>query len=82
MNQKLAQLLEKLTPEEQAELETFAAFLVARRGNKLQWLSDNVSTDELTQLISDSGSFDWLDSPEENVYSIEDGSPIQWPNPR
>jgi hypothetical protein len=31
MNQKLAQLLEKLTPEEQAELETFAAFLLARR---------------------------------------------------
>ena len=31
MNKKLAQLLEKLTPEEQLELETFAAFLVARR---------------------------------------------------
>lgn len=31
MNQKLAQLLEKLTPEEEAELETFAASLLARR---------------------------------------------------
>ena len=48
MNQNLAQLLEKLTPEEKAELETFAAFLVARRGKKLLFLSDDVSTDELT----------------------------------
>lgn len=31
MNQSLIRLLEKLTPEEQAELETFAAFLLARR---------------------------------------------------
>ena len=82
MNQRLAQLLEKLTPEEQAELETFAAFLVVRRGKKLQMLSDDVSTAELTQLVSDAGGFDWLDSPEEDVYSVEDGNAVRWPNPR
>ncbi|MDA0735335.1 MAG: hypothetical protein O2909_12205 [Chloroflexi bacterium] len=31
MNIKLAQLLAKLTTEEEAELETFASFLLARR---------------------------------------------------
>jgi hypothetical protein len=31
MKQSLTRLLENLTPEEQAELETFVAFLLARR---------------------------------------------------
>ena len=82
MNQRLAQLLEQLTAEEQAKLETFVNSLVARRGKKFQLLSDDVPTAELTQLVSDAGSFDWLDSIEEDVYSIEDGNPVQWPNHR
>lgn len=82
MNPKLARLLERLTRQEQEELVTFAAFLVARRGKKLQLLLDDAPTDELTQLISDTGGFDWLDSPGEEVYSIEDGSPVQWPDRR
>jgi hypothetical protein len=80
MNQNLVQLLEKLTHEEQAELETFAAFLVGRRDKKLLLLSDDVSTDQLTHLVSDSGEFAWLDAPEEDVYFLEDGQPVQWPS--
>ena len=34
MSQRLPQLLEELTPQERAEVETFAAFVLARR--KLQ----------------------------------------------
>ena len=79
MNQKLVQLLEKLTHEEQAELETFAAFLVGRPDKKLLLLSDDVSTDQLTQLVSDSGEFAWLDAPEEDVYFLEDGQPFSGP---
>ena len=45
-------------------------------------LSDDVSTAELTELVSDAGGFDWLDSPDEDVYSIEEGNAVQWPNPR
>ena len=61
-------------------METFAAFLVGRRDKKLLLLSDDVSTDQLTQLVSDSGEFAWLDAPEEDVYFLEDGQLVQWPS--
>jgi hypothetical protein len=81
MNNRLSKLLEKLTPEEQAEGETFTMFVIARRNlQKLKILTDDISTEELTQLVMDSGSFDWLDAPEEDIYSIEDGKPVQWPS--
>ena len=81
MNNRLSKLLEKLTPEEQAEVETFTMFVIARRNlRKLKILTDDISTEELTQLVMDSGSFDWLDAPEEDIYSIEDGKPVQWPS--
>jgi hypothetical protein len=81
MNNRLSKLLEKLTPEEQAEVETFTMFVIARRNlQKLKILTDDISTEELTQLVMDSGSFDWLDAPEEDIYSIEDGKPVQWPS--
>jgi hypothetical protein len=61
-------------------METFAAFLLARRSReKLQLLTDEVSSEELAQLAADSGSFDWLDAPEEDVYSLKDGQAVQWP---
>jgi hypothetical protein len=41
--------------------------------------SDDISIEELMQLVEDSGSFDWLDAPEEDVYFIEDGKAVQWP---
>lgn len=82
MNNRLARLLEKLTPQEQAELETFAMFvLVRRRLQKLQVRIDDISTEELVRLAMDSGGFDWLDAPEEDVYSIEDGRAARWPDP-
>ena len=78
MNTRLSKLLEKLTPAEQAEVATFAAFLLARRDlGKPQLLTDDVSTEELTRLAADSGSFDWLDAPEEDVYSPEDGRAVK-----
>jgi hypothetical protein len=78
MNTRLSKLLEKLTPAEQAEVATFAAFLLARRNReKLQLLTDEASAGELVQLAADSGSFDWLDAPEEDVYSLEDGRPVK-----
>jgi hypothetical protein len=81
MNSRLSRLLEKLSSEEQAEVGTFAMFVIARRNlQTLQMLTDDVSTEELTKLVMDSGSFDWLDSPEEDVYSIEDGKAVQWPS--
>ena len=79
ISKKLSQLLENMTPQERAELETFAAFMITRR--KLQHLSvltDDVPTQELMQLVMESGSFDWLDSKEEDVYSIEDGEAVKW----
>jgi hypothetical protein len=83
MNPQLNKLLEKLTPAEQAEVATFAAYLLSRRSlGKKGVLSDEISTGELTQLVLDSGGFDWLDAPEEDVYSPEDGSPVQWPAER
>lgn len=78
MNSRLSRLLEKLSPEEQAEVETFAMFVIAKRNlQKLQVLTDDISTEELMQLVMASGGFDWLDAPEENVYSIEDGKTVQ-----
>ena len=74
MNTTIAKLLEKLTPEEQAEIATFAMFILARRKlRKLEIATDEVSTEELMQLVENAGSFDWLGSPEEDAYSLEDG---------
>ena len=72
-------LLEKMTPEEQAEVETFAAFVIARRKAKKQKiLTNEIPTQELMALVETSGSFDWLDTDEEDVYSIEDGEEVEW----
>ena len=80
MKAGLAKLLNRLTPSEQAEVETFAAFLLARRkAGKLQVSTDDVSTEELLQLVTDAGGFEWLDAPEEDVYSAADGNAVQWP---
>jgi hypothetical protein len=78
----LPRLLENMTPQERGEVETFAAFVIARR--KLQGyrvLSDEIPTQELMKLVMEAGSFNWLDAEEENVYSIRDGEEVQWPTP-
>ncbi|NAT10382.1 hypothetical protein C4E22_02350 [ANME-1 cluster archaeon AG-394-G06] len=62
-----------MTPQERAEVETVAAFVIARRKlRNLSVLTDDIPTQELMQLVMESGSFDWLDAKEEDVYSIED----------
>ena len=34
---------------------------------------------DLTALVAASGSFDWLDADEEDIYSVDDGESVQWP---
>ncbi|MGB0387227.1 MAG: hypothetical protein ACPGWR_20610 [Ardenticatenaceae bacterium] len=81
MPRQLVQLLEKMTPQEQAEVTSFAAFVMTRRKlGEPQFLTDDVSTQELMRLVTEAGSFDWLDASEEDVYSINDGEAVQWPD--
>ena len=83
MNDRLIQLLQRLTPEEEAEVETLAAAIVARRDSQNPQLqSDDISPEELVQLVVDSGGFDWLEASEEDVYSLSDGRAVQWNVPQ
>ena len=82
MSPKLMQLLEAMTPQEQTEVEAFAAFLIVRRQlHQPQFLTDDISVQELTELVAASGSFDWLNAEEEDIYSLADGEAVQWPSP-
>ena len=82
MSPKLTQLLEAMTPQEQTEVEAFAAFLLVRRQlQQPQLLTDDISVQELTDLVAASGSFNWLKAEEEDVYSLADGEAVQWPSP-
>ena len=82
MSPKLTQLLEEMTPQERAEVEAFAAFVFVRRHlQEPKLLTDDISVQELTELVAASGSFDWLNAEEEDVYSLEDGEAVQWPSP-
>ena len=77
MDGTLSRLLESLTIDEQAEVETFAMFILARRKlHKLDVAAEDISAEELMRLVADSGSFDWLNAPEEDVYSVEDGKAV------
>jgi hypothetical protein len=78
---RLHKVWQFLTFEEKNELETFAAFLLTRRGLKQQELAtDDISTKELARLVMAGGSFDWLDDPREDVYTNQDGEEIEWPS--
>ena len=82
MSSKLAQLLEVMTPQERAEVEAFAAFVMVRRHiQQPQLLTDDISIQELTELVAAAGSFDWLNAEEEDIYAVEDGESVQWPSP-
>lgn len=79
VSKKLSQLLDNMAPQERAEVEIFAAFVIARRELKtISVLTDEISTQELMQLVMESGSFDWLDVSCEDVYSSEDGEAVKW----
>lgn len=80
MSDKISQLLHEMTPQERAEVESFSAFIIARRNiQKQQVHTDDISVHELMELVAKSGSFDWLSTEEEDVYSIEDGEAVKWP---
>jgi len=82
MSSKLTQLLEVMTPQERAEVEAFAAFVIVRRHiQQPQLLIDDISVQELTELVVAAGSFDWLSAEEEDIYSIKDGEAVEWPSP-
>jgi len=79
MKSSLSELLNKLTPEEKTEVETFDAFIFTRRKiQKRKLLTDDISVKELLQLVEDSGSFEWLNKGEEDVYSVDDGEEVTW----
>ena len=83
MNYRFTQLLKRLTPEEETEVETFTAAILARRDKPDPPMQiDDISPEELIQLAADSGSFDWLDAPEEDIYSHTDGTAVQWKLPQ
>jgi hypothetical protein len=46
-----------------------------------RFLTDDISVQELTELLAAAGSFDWLSAEEEDIYSIEDGEAVEWPSP-
>lgn len=82
MSPRLMQLLDEMIPQEQAEVEAFAAFVIVRRHlQQPHLLTNDISVQELTELVAASGSFDWLSAEEEDIYSIEDGKAVQWPSP-
>lgn len=79
MTKTFEKLLSALLPDEQRELERFAAYLLLRRKiSTEQSVADEISSDELMQLAMRGGSFDWL-ANEPDIYSIKDGEPVQWP---
>ncbi len=81
MPDNISQLLDNMTPQERAEVETFSAFIVARRNLlKPKVLTDDISITELMEYVTRSGSFDWLNEEGEDIYSIEDGEAVKWPN--
>jgi len=43
-------------------------------------LTDDISIKELMEYVTRSGSFDWLNEEGEDIYSIEDGEAVKWPN--
>ena len=82
MSSKLMQLLEVMTPQERAEVEAFGAFVMVRRHiQQPQLLTDDISVQELTELVAAAGSVDWLSAEEEDLYSLEAGESVQRPRP-
>ena len=79
MTKTLANLLNEMTFQEQKKVETFAAFIISQRHSDKDYLvSNDVPINELIDVVSDSGSFNWLNNDEENIYSLNDGENVQW----
>jgi hypothetical protein len=79
MSDLLSKQISYLDNSEIIQLEHFAEFLLFKRTNNIsQSEIDDIPTSELTGLISKSDVFDWLDSPDEDIYSSDDGVPAKW----
>ena len=79
MTKTLANLINEMTFQERKEVETFAAFIISRRNSDKDYLVTNdVPINELIEVVSDSGSFNWLNNDEEDIYSLNDGENVQW----
>ena len=73
------QLLFKMTDQERMEVEAFAAFIIVRRKfQRTRVLTNDITVQELTELVLHGGGFDWLASEKENRYSIKDGEEVTW----
>jgi hypothetical protein len=44
--------------------------------------NDSLPANELAHAAMESGSFDWLREPSEDIYSIKDGKEASWPAKR
>jgi len=81
MDNRLSQLLAVMTLQERKEVEIFSAFLISRRKlQKMQVVLDDISSTELIELASKSGSCDWLGERDEDIYSVKDGEAVAWSN--
>ncbi len=79
MSKSLQKLVSALSLDEQRELEKFALFLLLRRKiSSEEILTDDISSEELMRLTMHGGGFDWL-ADEPDIYSLEDGEPVKWP---
>jgi hypothetical protein len=79
MQTLLSERINYLSESEITELEKYTEFLLFRRSFKNnKSIYDDIPTKEITKLISLSEGFNWLDTPEEDVYSQNDGVPPQW----
>ena len=77
MTKALGNLINKMTFQERKEVETFAAFIISRRKlDKNYFINNDIPINELIEVVSESGSFNWLNNDEEDIYSINDGEEI------
>ncbi|MBF0552314.1 MAG: hypothetical protein HQK60_17495 [Deltaproteobacteria bacterium] len=79
MNKKLAEILKVLTPEEQAEVHSFAAFLLMRRiGFRKSYPISQSLCEDYIEAIAELEGVEWGDESDEEIISQEYGRPIRW----
>lgn len=73
MSEKLLQLLVKMTPEERAEVEAYALFVLVRRKlNQQDEDTDAISLEELMDLADSTESFSFLKGLDEKMKNNEE----------
>lgn len=45
---------------------------------KTEETEDDIPVDALLQVAQAGGAFDFLNDPEEDIYTMEDGKPVEW----